>query len=55
MGLIYQEICYSSISSVCIKRNEDWSKKQVKKRCSLSFDKLLDRCLLLRLNMKLNR
>ena len=36
---IHQEICYSSISSVHIKRLEDWSKKQVKKNCSLSLDK----------------
>ena len=36
---IHQEICYSSISSVRIKRLEDWSKKQVKKNCSLSLDK----------------
>jgi len=39
MGLIHQEIFCSSISSVCIKRHEDWFKKQVKKSCSLSLNK----------------
>ena len=49
LGLIHQEICCLSMSSVCIKRHENWSNKQVKKSCSLS----LNRWLLLKLNMKL--
>ena len=39
MGLTHQEICCSSISSVRIKRHEDWVKKQVKKSYSLKLDR----------------
>ena len=55
LGLIHQEICCSSIASVSIKSHKDWSKKQVKKSCSLSLDSSHLSSYLSRLNMKLDR
>ena len=43
------------VVQVRYQRHEDWSKKQVKKSYLLSLDRQLDRCLLLRFNVKLDR